>query len=81
MRSITRQEIVDLIQETVHEELKKRMKVKETKEKYGSLSGEVDVLKSDLDDLNNMLDTLKQFMVRLDGMDDKLDSVKKRSKK
>jgi len=81
MRSITRQEIVDLIQETVHEELKKRMKVKETKEKYGSLSGDVDVLKSDLDDLNNMLDTLKQFMVRLDGMDDKLDSVKKRSKK
>jgi hypothetical protein len=81
MRSITRQEIVDLIQETVHEELKKRIKVKETKEKYGSLSGEVDVLKSDLDDLNNMLDTLKQFMVRLDGMDDRLDSVKKRSKK
>jgi hypothetical protein len=81
MRSITRQEIVDLIQETVHEELIKRMKVKETKEKYGSLSGDVDVLKSDLDDLNNMLDTLKQFMVRLDGMDDKLDSVKKRSKK
>jgi hypothetical protein len=28
-----------------------------------------------------MLDTLKQFMVRLDGMDDRLDSVKKRSKK
>ena len=81
MRSITRQEIVDLIQETVHQELKKRIKVKETKEKYGSLSGEVDVLKSDLDDLNNMLDTLKQFMVRLDGMDDRLDSVKKRSKK
>ena len=81
MRSITRQEIVDMIQETVHEELKKRIKVKETKEKYGSLSGEVDVLKSDLDDLNNMLDTLKQFMVRLDGMDDRLDSVKKRSKK
>jgi hypothetical protein len=81
MRSISRKEIVDLIQETVHEELKKRIKVKETKEKYGSLSGEVDVLKSDLDDLNNMLDTLKQFMVRLDGMDDRLDSVKKRSKK
>jgi hypothetical protein len=81
MRSISRQEIVDLIQETVHEELKKRMKVKETKEKYGSLSGEVDVLKSDLDDLNTMLDTLKQFMVRLDGMDDRLDTVKKRSKK
>ena len=81
MRSITRQEIVDMIQETVHEELKKRIKVKETKEKYGSLSGEVDVLKSDLDDLNNMLDTLKQFMVRLDGMDDRLDTVKKRSKK
>jgi hypothetical protein len=81
MRSITRQEIVDLIQETVHEELIKRMKVKETKEKYGSLSGDVDVLKSDLDDLNNMLDTLKQFMVRLDGMDDRLDTVKKRSKK
>jgi hypothetical protein len=81
MRSISRKEIVDLIQETVHEELKKRIKVKETKEKYGSLTGDVDVLKSDLDDLNNMLDTLKQFMVRLDGMDDKLDSVKKRSKK
>jgi hypothetical protein len=81
MRSITRQEIVDMIQETVHEELKKRMKVKETKEKYGSLTGDVDVLKSDLDDLNNMLDTLKQFMVRLDGMDDRLDTVKKRSKK
>ncbi len=81
MRSISRQEIVDLIQETVHQELKKRIKVKETKEKYGSLSGDVDVLKSDLDDLNNMLDTLKQFMVRLDGMDDRLDTVKKRSKK
>ena len=81
MRSITRQEIVDLIQETVHEELKKRIKVKETKEKYGSLSGDVDVLKSDLDDLNNMLNTLKQFMVRLDGMDDRLDNVNKRSKK
>ena len=81
MRSISRKEIVDLIHETVQEELKKRIKVKETKEKYGSLSGEVDVLKSDLDDLNNMLDTLKQFMVRLDGMDDRLDNVKKRSKK
>ena len=81
MRSISRKEIVDMIQETVHEELKKRIKVKETKEKYGSLSGEVDVLKSDLDDLNTMLDTLKQFMVRLDGMDDRLDNVKKRSKK
>ena len=54
MRSISRKEIVDMIQNTVHEELKKRMKVKETKEKYRSLSGEVDVLKSDLDDLNNM---------------------------
>ena len=81
MRSITRKEIVDLIHETIHEVFKKRIKVKETKEKYGSLSGEVDVLKSDLDDLNNMLDTLKQFMVRLDGMDDRLDSVKKRSNK
>ena len=81
MRSITRQEIVDLIQETVHEELKKRMKVKETKEKYGSLSGDVEELQTDLNDLNTMLDTLKQFMVRLDGMDDRLDSVKKRSKK
>lgn len=81
MRSITRKEIVDMIQETVHEELKKRIKVKETKEKYGSLSGDVDVLKSDLDDLNNMLNTLKQFMVRLDGMDDRLDNVNKRSKK
>jgi predicted nuclease with TOPRIM domain len=81
MRSITRQEIVDLIQETVHEELKKRIKVKETKEKYGSLSGDVEELQTDLNDLNTMLDTLKQFMVRLDGMDDRLDSVKKRSKK
>jgi hypothetical protein len=81
MRSISRKEIVDMIQETVHKELNKRIKVKETKEKYGSLSGEVDVLKSDLDDLNNMLDTLKQFMVRLDGMDDRLENVKKRSKK
>jgi FtsZ-binding cell division protein ZapB len=81
MRSITRQEIVDLIQETVHEELKKRMKVKETKEKYGSLSGDVEELQTDLNDLNTMLDTLKQFMVRLDGMDDRLDNVKKRSKK
>ena len=81
MRSISRKEIVDLIQETVHEELKKRIKVKETKEKYGSLTGDVDVLKSDLDDLNNMLNTLKQFMVRLDGMDDRLDNVNKRSKK
>ena len=81
MRSITRQEIVDLIQETVHEELKKRIKVKETKEKYGSLSGDVEELQTDLNDLNTMLDTLKQFMVRLDGMDDRLDNVKKRSKK
>ena len=81
MRSITRQEIVDLIQETVHEELKKRMKVKETKEKYGSLSGDVEELQTDLNDLNTMLDTLKQFMVRLDGMDDRLDNVKKRSRK
>ena len=81
MRSISRKEIVDLIHETVQEELKKRIKVKETKEKYGSLSGDVVELQTDLDDLNNMLDTLKQFMVRLDGMDDRLDSVKKRSKK
>ena len=81
MRSITRKEIVDMIQETVHEELKKRIKVKETKEKYGSLSGDVEELQTDLNDLNTMLDTLKQFMVRLDGMDDRLDNVKKRSKK
>ena len=81
MRSITRKEIVDLIHETVHQELKKRIKVKETKEKYGSLSGDVEELQTDLNDLNTMLDTLKQFMVRLDGMDDRLDSVKKRSKK
>ena len=81
MRSISRQEIVDMIQETVHEELKKRIKVKETKEKYGSLSGDVVELQTDLDDLNNMLNTLKQFMVRLDGMDDRLDNVNKRSKK
>ena len=81
MRSITRKEIVDMIHETVHEEFKKRIKVKETKEKYGSLSGDVVELQTDLDDLNNMLNTLKQFMVRLDGMDDRLDNVKKRSKK
>ena len=81
MRSITRKEIVDMIQETVHEELKKQIKVKETKEKYGSLSGDVVELQTDLDDLNNMLNTLKQFMVRLDGMDDRLDNVNKRSKK
>jgi hypothetical protein len=81
MRSITRKEIVDLIHETVHEEFKKRIKVKETKEKYGSLSGDVVELQTDLDDLNNMLNTLKQFMVRLDGMDDRLDNVNKRSKK
>jgi hypothetical protein len=81
MRSISRKEIVDLIHETVQEELKKRIKVKETKEKYGSLSGDVVELQTDLDDLNNMLNTLKQFMVRLDGMDDRLDNVNKRSKK
>ena len=81
MRSISRKEIVDLIHETIQEELKKRIKVKETKEKYGSLSGDVVELQTDLDDLNNMLNTLKQFMVRLDGMDDRLDNVNKRSKK
>jgi hypothetical protein len=81
MRSISRKEIVDLIHETVQEEFKKRIKVKETKEKYGSLSGDVVELQTDLDDLNNMLNTLKQFMVRLDGMDDRLDNVNKRSKK
>jgi hypothetical protein len=81
MMSISRKEIVDLIHETVQEEFKKRIKVKETKEKYGSLSGDVVELQTDLDDLNNMLNTLKQFMVRLDGMDDRLDNVNKRSKK
>ena len=62
-----------------------RNKVKRTIRKeeseFGDFSQEVDSLKSDLDELTMMLDTLKRYMVKMDIIDKKWDTTNGRKKK
>ena len=62
-----------------------RNKVKRTIQKeeseFGGFSQEVDSLKSDLDELTMMLDTLKRYMVKMDTIDKKWDTTNGRKKK
>ena len=59
-----------------------RNKVKRTIRKeqseFGEFSKEVDRLKSDLDELTMMLDTLKRYMVKMDTIEKKWDTTKER---
>ena len=59
-----------------------RNKVKRTilKEEsdFGDFSQEVDSLKSDLDELTMMLDTLKRYMVKMDTIEKKWDTTNER---
>ena len=62
-----------------------RNKVKRTIRKeeseFGVFTQEVDSLKSDLDELTMMLDTLKRYMVKMDTIDKKWDTTNERRKK
>ena len=62
-----------------------RNKVKRTIRKeeseFGEFTQEVDSLKSDLDELTMMLDTLKRYMVKMDTIDKKWDTTNGRKKK
>ena len=62
-----------------------RNKVKRTIRKeeseFGEFTQEVDSLKSDLDELTMMLDTLKRYMVKMDIIDKKWDTTNGRKKK
>ena len=62
-----------------------RNKVKRTirneESEFGGFSQEVDSLKSDLDELTMMLDTLKRYMVKMDTIDKKWDTTNDRRKK
>jgi len=62
-----------------------RNKVKRTIRKeeseFGEFSQEVDSLKSDLDELTMMLDTLKRYMVKMDTIEKKWDTTNERRKK
>jgi hypothetical protein len=59
-----------------------RNKVKRTIRKeeneFGEFSQEVDSLKSDLDELTMMLDTLKRYMVKMDTIEKKWDTTNER---
>lgn len=52
--------------------------IRKEESEFGEFTQEVDSLKSDLDELTMMLDTLKRYMVKMDTIDKKWDTTKKR---
>ena len=55
--------------------------IRKEESEFGEFSQEVDSLKSDLDELTMMLDTLKRYMVKMDTIDKKWDTTNERRKK
>ena len=55
--------------------------IRKEESEFGGFSQEVDSLKSDLDELTMMLDTLKRYMVKMDTIDKKWDTTNERRKK
>ena len=55
--------------------------IRKEESEFGGFSQEVDSLKSDLDELTMMLDTLKRYMVKMDIIDKKWDTTNGRKKK
>ena len=64
-----------------HVGLKLSQMVKKEDYEFGEFTQEVDSLKSDLDELTMMLDTLKRYMVKMDTIDKKWDTTNGRKKK
>ena len=63
------------------EELKKRNFIKVGEEDFGSFSHDMEEIKIDLDELTKIMDTLKQYMVDFDGMNQWWNNVQKRGDK
>lgn len=63
-----------------HEELKRSQKVKKEDYEFGEFTQELDGLKSDLEEINMILDTLKRYMVRMDTIEKKWDTTNERRK-
>lgn len=63
------------------EGLNQSQKFKKEDYEFGVFSQEVDSLKSDLDELTMMLDTLKRYMVKMDTIEKKWDTTNERRKK
>lgn len=55
--------------------------IRKEESEFGEFSQEVDSLKSDLDELTMMLDTLKRYMVKMDTIERKWDTTNDRRKK
>ena len=55
--------------------------IRKEESEFGEFSQEVDSLKSDLDELTMMLDTLKRYMVKMDTIEKKWDTTNDRRKK
>ena len=55
--------------------------IRNEESEFGEFSQEVDSLKSDLDELTMMLDTLKRYMVKMDTIEKKWDTTNERRKK
>ena len=55
--------------------------IRKEESEFGGFSQEVDSLKSDLDELTMMLDTLKRYMVKMDTIEKKWDTTNERRKK
>lgn len=54
--------------------------IRNEESEFGEFSQEVDSLKSDLDELTMMLDTLKRYMVKMDTIEKKWDTTNERRK-
>lgn len=60
---------------------KVKRNIRKEESEFGGFSQEVDSLKSDLDELTMMLDTLKRYMVKMDTIEKKWDTTNERRKK
>ena len=81
MTKITKRDLDEMLYDGLLEELKKRNFIKECEEDVGSFSHDMEEIKIDLDELTKIMDTLKQYMVDFDGMNQWWNNVQKRGDK
>lgn len=81
MTKITKRDLDEMLYDGLLKELKKRNFIKEGEEDFGSFSLDMEEIKIDLDELTKIMDTLKQYMVDFDGMNQWWNNVQKRGDK
>lgn len=78
MTKITKKDLDEMLYDGLLKELKKIKIIREGEEDFGSFSHDMEEIRKDLDELTNIMDTLKQYMIDFDGMNKWWNNVQKR---